>query len=113
MPKAGRDGNLEASVARAKPGRTRMRPPQEEPRGGEPGGEEAFRAALVALMPALRGYGRALGGSVQAADELVQETLLRALSSERRMAAQDELRAWAFTILRHAWLSGLRASRHF
>jgi RNA polymerase sigma-70 factor, ECF subfamily len=75
------------------------------------GTEEEFRAALVALMPALRGYGRALGGSVQAADELVQETLLRALASERRITAPDELRAWAFTILRNAWLSALRAGR--
>ncbi|WP_206931091.1 RNA polymerase sigma factor [Roseococcus thiosulfatophilus] len=73
--------------------------------------EVAFRAALVALMPALRGYGRALSGSVAAADELVQETLLRALSSERRMTEVGELRAWVFTILRHAWLSGLRAGR--
>lgn len=77
--------------------------------GGE--AEAAFRAALVALMPALRGYGRALGRSVQLADELVQETLLRALSSERRITAPDELRAWLFTILRHAWLSSLRAGR--
>lgn len=78
-----------------------------------PDAEQQFRAALVALMPALRGYGRALGGSVQAADELVQETLLRALSSERRMAVPEELRAWVFTILRHAWLSSLRAGRRF
>lgn len=73
--------------------------------------EQEFRAALVGLMPALRGYGRALGGSVQAADELVQETLLRALSSERRMTSPDELRAWVFTILRNCWLSSLRAGK--
>ncbi len=82
--------------------------------GATPQGVEAeFRTALVGLMPALRGYGRALGGSVQAADELVQETVLRALSSERRMTTTEELRPWLFTILRHAWLSGLRAGRRF
>lgn len=79
--------------------------------GDEAAAEARFRAALVALMPTLRGYGRALSGSVAGADELVQETLLRALSSERRMEATGELRAWLFTILRHAWLSGLRAGR--
>jgi len=73
--------------------------------------EAAFRAGLVALMPALRGYGRALSGSIPGADELVQETLVRALGSERRPLAEAEMRAWLFTILRHAWLSGLRAGR--
>jgi RNA polymerase sigma-70 factor (ECF subfamily) len=73
--------------------------------------EDAFRAALVRLMPALRGYGRALGGSIQAADELVQETLVRALANDRRPGQPGELRAWLFTILRNAWLTSLRAGR--
>jgi len=73
--------------------------------------EDGFRAALVRLMPALRGYGRALGGSVSTADELVQETLLRALANNRRPEQPGELRAWLFTILRNARLTSLRVGR--
>ena len=73
--------------------------------------DEDFRASLVRLMPALRGYGRALGGSVATADELVQETLVRALGNDRRPEQLGELRAWLFTILRNAWLTSLRAGR--
>jgi RNA polymerase sigma-70 factor (ECF subfamily) len=79
-------------------------------------GEAAFREALVGLIPALRAYGRALGGSLDAADELVQQALLAALASPTRPDAEAERRAWMFVILRNAFLSGRRregrAGRH-
>lgn len=75
------------------------------------GGEASFRATLVGLIPALRAYGRALGRSRDAADDLVQETLLAALASPQRPDTVAECRAWLFTILRHAFVSRLRAER--
>jgi RNA polymerase sigma-70 factor (ECF subfamily) len=78
--------------------------------------EAAFRRALVGLIPALRGYGRALGGSADAADDLVQQALLAALASPTRPETEAGLRPWMFVILRNAFLSGRRregrASRH-
>jgi RNA polymerase sigma-70 factor (ECF subfamily) len=71
--------------------------------------EAAFRATLVGLIPALRSYGRALGRSRDAADDLVQETFLAALASPQRPGSLPECRAWLFTILRNAFLSRLRA----
>jgi RNA polymerase sigma-70 factor (ECF subfamily) len=70
--------------------------------------DAAFRDALARLIPALRGYARALARSHDAADDLVQEAILRALAAERQFIPQSDLRAWVFTILRHAWLGGLR-----
>lgn len=72
-------------------------------------GEVAFRETLVSLIPALRNYGRALGRSRDAADDLVQETFLAALASPQRPGSVPECRAWLFTILRNAFLSRLRA----
>lgn len=68
----------------------------------------AFRAGLLATVPSLRGYARGLTRSVQGADDLVQETVMRALAAEAQWQPGTELRAWLFTILRHAWLGGLR-----
>ena len=70
-----------------------------------------MRAAMPALLPSLRGYARALCRDAQAADDLVQDTILRALAAEIQWQPGTNLRAWLFTILRNAWLSGLRRRR--
>ncbi len=70
--------------------------------------DDSFRAGLLATIPSLRGYARGLTRSLQGADDLVQETVMRALAAEAQWQPGTELRAWLFTILRHAWLGGLR-----
>jgi len=58
----------------------------------------AFRQSVEAMIPALRRYARALARDMDAADDLVQDTLVRALRSERLFLGGD-LRSWLYTIL--------------
>ena len=67
---------------------------------------------LVAQIPGLRRYARALTGSSWAADDLVQDTLERACSRWRLWLAGSDLRAWLFTIMHNLYVSDVRrASR--
>jgi len=58
----------------------------------------AFRESVEAMIPALRRYARALTRDTDVADDLVQDTLVRALRSERLFVGGD-LRSWLYTIL--------------
>lgn len=57
-----------------------------------------FRHNVETLIPALRRYARALARDADIADDLVQDTLVRALRSEKLFLGGD-LRAWLYTIL--------------
>ena len=57
-----------------------------------------FRHNVETLIPALRRYARALTRDTDLADDLVQDTLVRALRSEKLFVGGD-LRAWLYTIL--------------
>jgi RNA polymerase sigma factor (sigma-70 family) len=59
-------------------------------------------------IPALRRYAFALLRNHDAADDLVQDTLERALSRWASRRADGELRAWLFTIERNLFVSMLR-----
>src|SRR5216683_2621569 len=58
----------------------------------------AFRQSIEAMIPALRRYARALARDADIADDLVQDTLVRALRSERLFLGGD-VRSWLYTIL--------------
>jgi RNA polymerase sigma-70 factor (ECF subfamily) len=58
----------------------------------------AFRESIESMIPALRRYARALTRDRDIADDLVQDTLVRALRSERLFVGGD-LRSWLYTIL--------------
>ena len=58
----------------------------------------AFRQSVEAMIPALRRYARALARDADIADDLVQDTLVRALRSERLFLGGD-IRSWLYTIL--------------
>src|SRR6188472_821808 len=58
----------------------------------------AFRQSVEAMIPALRRYARALARDADIADDLVQDTLVRALRSEKLFIGGD-LRSWLYTIL--------------
>ncbi len=58
----------------------------------------AFRPGVEAMIPALRRYARALARDPDIADDLVQDTLVRALRSEKLFVGGD-LRSWLYTIL--------------
>src|SRR6059058_3554383 len=57
-----------------------------------------FRPSVEAMIPALRRYARALTRDADIADDLVQDTLVRALRSERLFHGGD-IRSWLYTIL--------------
>lgn len=58
----------------------------------------SFRHGVEAMIPALRRYARALARDPDIADDLVQDTLVRALRSEKLFVGGD-LRSWLYTIL--------------
>ena len=62
-----------------------------------------FRSGLTTLLPDLRAFARFLARDPSVADDLVQDTLLRALRAEAQWQPETSLRAWTFTILRNAF----------
>ena len=68
-------------------------------------------ALLEPLIPALRRYAFALTRDRTAADDLVQDTLERAISRWVLRAGDAELRAWLFAILHNLFIDGQRAHR--
>ncbi|WP_372421416.1 sigma-70 family RNA polymerase sigma factor [Salinarimonas chemoclinalis] len=74
--------------------------------------EEGLRTDLLATTPHLRAYAVSLCGSPDRADDLVQDTLLRALAKLDRFEPGTNLRAWLFTILRNLFFSEHRKRRH-
>src|SRR5688572_16815970 len=93
--------------------------------GREPGSDEAleerpetvplpddeFKDQLAQVIPHLRAFGRSLSGSRDLADDLVQETLLKAWAARKRFQAGTNMRAWTFIILRNLFLSQMRRAR--
>ncbi|MBI4190648.1 MAG: sigma-70 family RNA polymerase sigma factor [Betaproteobacteria bacterium] len=68
------------------------------------------QSAEIALqIPRLRRYARALTGEHAAADDLVQDTLERALSKFHLWRPGSNMRAWVFTIMHNVYVNQLRA----
>jgi RNA polymerase sigma factor (sigma-70 family) len=70
-----------------------------------------FRQALSDVAPHLRAFARALCGCRDRADDLAQETMLRAWAARDRYSAGTNFKAWTFTILRNHFYSEARRSR--
>ncbi len=70
-----------------------------------------FKKQLAMVIPHLRAFGRSLSGSRDLADDLVQETLLKAWAARQRFQAGTNMRAWTFIILRNLYLSQMRRAR--
>src|SRR3954451_20101616 len=67
-----------------------------------------FRQGVEAAVPALRRYARALTRNAELADDLVQDTLVRALKSEHLFLGGD-IRSWLYTILTNLNRNRLRS----
>jgi RNA polymerase sigma-70 factor (ECF subfamily) len=67
-----------------------------------------FNALVVEELPRLRRYAASLTRDRQTAEDLVQETILRALSREALYERDTNIAAWLLTILRNEYISGLR-----
>jgi RNA polymerase sigma-70 factor, ECF subfamily len=68
----------------------------------------SFKELLVAEIPNLRAFGASLSGSMHVADDLVQDTLLKAWSHSGSFMEGTNIRAWLFTILRNTYYSMYR-----
>lgn len=66
------------------------------------------RDAILAEIPRLRRYARALVGSADAADDLVQDTLERALKRWLFWQRERDLRPWLFSIMHNLHVDGVR-----
>jgi RNA polymerase sigma-70 factor (ECF subfamily) len=73
--------------------------------------DPAVRDAMLESVPGLRAYAISLCRNVDRADDLVQETLLRAWSHLDSFEAGTNMSAWLFTILRNAFHSEYRKRR--
>ena len=76
-----------------------------------PSTDPSFADALIGLAPHLRSFAKRLTGNVTNAEDLVQETLLKAWRARQSFTPDTNIRAWAFTILRNAHFSALRRRR--
>jgi RNA polymerase sigma-70 factor, ECF subfamily len=57
--------------------------------------------AMLAAVPSLRAFAISLSGKVDRADDLVQETLLRAIANINSFHPGSHMSAWLFAILRN------------
>src|SRR5690349_6484965 len=73
-----------------------------------PGSNSGFAAAALEHIDALFGYAMTLTRDRTDAEDLVQETYLRAVRAANQPAADSNLKAWLFVIMRNAWLNVIR-----
>src|SRR3954453_7880512 len=66
---------------------------------------------MLAAIPSLRAFAVSLSHNLDAADDLVQDTILRAWKNIDRFEVGTNLNAWLFTILRNGFYSQHRKKR--
>jgi RNA polymerase sigma-70 factor, ECF subfamily len=67
-----------------------------------------FHRLIEGEIPRLRRYARALTRSADRADDLVQETLLRAIAKVHLWQTGTDIRAWLFTIMHNQYVNMVR-----
>ena len=71
----------------------------------------ALRDQMLGAVPSLRAFAISLSGNVDRADDLVQETLMRAIANIESFQPGTNMSAWLFTILRNLFRSEYRKRR--
>ena len=72
---------------------------------------DSLRDDILASVPSLRAFAISLSGNGDRADDLVKETLLRAIANIDSFQPGSNLPAWLFTILRNLFRSDYRKRR--
>jgi RNA polymerase sigma-70 factor (ECF subfamily) len=70
-----------------------------------------FKRELTEVVPHLRAFARGLCGRPDMADDLVQETMLKAWAAQERFQLGTSIKAWTFVILRNVYLTDMRRNR--
>ena len=73
--------------------------------------DHEFKTLLAGVIPHLRAYGRSLSGNPDLADDLTQDTMVKAWASRDRFEAGTSIKAWTFVILRNTFLSQMRRNK--
>ena len=68
----------------------------------------AFGTGLLSAIPKLRAFAISLVGDTDRADDLVQNTILRAWEKHDKFEPGTNLRAWLFTVMRNIFYSELQ-----
>jgi RNA polymerase sigma-70 factor, ECF subfamily len=68
----------------------------------------SFKKAMLAALPSLRAFAMSLTGRPDRADDLVQETVMRAWTKQESFQPGTNMDAWLFTILRNNFYSQMR-----
>jgi RNA polymerase sigma-70 factor (ECF subfamily) len=71
----------------------------------------SLKEAMLSAVPSLRAFAISLSGNIDRADDLVQETLLRAIANIDSFQPGTNMSAWMFTILRNLFRSEYRKRR--
>lgn len=85
-----------------------------QPPGSPPGptrsrqDDDAFKSALVKLIPQMRAFARSLCGDPTIADDLAQDAMLKAWAARASFQAGTNMKAWTFMILRNQFYSDKR-----
>ncbi len=73
--------------------------------------DPAIRNKLISLVPELRAFALSLSRNPSTADDLVQETVLKAWAKLDSFQPGTNMRAWLFTILRNTFYSDARKGK--
>lgn len=72
---------------------------------------KAFEKRLLSVLPDLRAYARFVTGNPTEADDLTQDTVIRALSAYRSFDIDTNIKAWLFHIFRNLRINKFRRRR--
>ncbi len=75
-----------------------------------PADEAVFKHDIVKLIPHLRAFARTLCGDAAAADDLAQDTVMKAWDARSSFQIGTNMKAWTFMILRNQFYSDKRRS---
>jgi RNA polymerase sigma-70 factor (ECF subfamily) len=77
-----------------------------------PGSNSVFGLVALEHIDALYGYAMTLTRDKTEAEDLVQETYLRAVRAANQPAPEGNLKAWLFVVMRNAWFNIARHKQH-
>jgi len=68
----------------------------------------SFKRELLSTLPSLRAFAVSLSGRHDKADDLVQDTVMKAWAKQSSFEMGTNMKAWLFTILRNEFYSQMR-----
>jgi RNA polymerase sigma-70 factor (ECF subfamily) len=72
---------------------------------------ETIQRQMIALLPRLRRFATSLTGNLSDADDLVQDTVERALKNLHRWQEGTRLDSWMYRIAQNLWIDNVRSRR--